>query len=86
MVDESPSCPSVQQVLETLFNLLVFMLNASHIALIMSRRSRWDVPIIISIKQKQRQQTKGVNPTTTLMGGGGTQAMKLIAPRGGMNT
>jgi hypothetical protein len=56
----------------------MFMLNASHIALIMSWISKWDVPIIVSTKHKQSQQAKGVNPTTTLTGGGGTQVMKRL--------
>jgi hypothetical protein len=56
------------------------MLSASHIALNMSRSSRWDVPVIVSTKQKQRQQAKGMNPTTTLKGGGGTQVVKRLTP------
>jgi hypothetical protein len=65
---------------ETLFNLSVFMLSASQIALIILQSSRWDVPIIVNTKQKQRQHTKGVNPTTTLKGGGGTQVVKALIP------
>jgi hypothetical protein len=37
-------------------------------------------PIIVSTKQKQRQQTNSINPTTTLKGGGGTKVMKRLTP------
>jgi hypothetical protein len=63
---------------KTLFNLSVFILSASRIALIMSRSFRRDVPAIVSTKQKQRQQAKGVNPTTTLKGSGVTQVAKRL--------
>jgi hypothetical protein len=56
------------------------MLSASHIAPIMSRSSRWDVPVIVSTKHKQRQQAKVMNPTTTLKGGRGTQVVKCLTP------
>jgi hypothetical protein len=54
------------------------MLSASHIALIIMRSSRWDVPVIVVTKQKQRQQAKVVNPTTTLKDGGVTQVVKRL--------
>jgi hypothetical protein len=47
---------------ETLFNFSVPMLNASHRALIMSRSSRRDVPVILV---KIKEDNNNMTPTTT---------------------
>jgi hypothetical protein len=52
--------------LETLFNFSVPMVNASHGALIMSRSSRRDVPVILV---KIKEDNNDMTPTTTQASG-----------------
>jgi hypothetical protein len=62
---------------ETLFNFSVPMLNASHRALIMSRSSRRDVPVILV---KIKEDNNDMTPTTTQRVDVKSHSMKRLTP------
>jgi hypothetical protein len=79
---ERDKSTSMVWLLKTLVNTRIISFNSRWEPLVgfgpLSLFVSFFSPIIVSTKQKQRQQTNSINPTTTLRSGSRTQVMKCL--------